>query len=114
MAIYTKRLLSESTNGKQIALLSLPTLIHTAAAGTSSLDEVCLYVSNIHTADVLLTLEWGGATSADQMIMTVPTKSGRYLVVDKKLLQNTLQIKGWGSVTDVLNIDGYVNRIEYG
>ena len=46
--------------------------------------------------------------------MTVPTKSGRYLVVDKKLLQNTLQIKGWGSVTDVLNIDGYVNRIEYG
>lgn len=115
MATFTKVLLSESTNGKQITLnanSSTPTLIHTAVASTSTLDEVWLYVSNIHTSDVVLTLEWGAATTADQMIVTVPSKSGRYLVVDGKLLQNSLEIKGYGSVTSVLNVDGYVNRIE--
>lgn len=115
MAIYTKRILSASTSGKQITLnnsSSTPTLIHTAVAGATSFDEVHLYVTNIHTSDVVLTLRWGGTTSADEMVVTVPTKAGRYLVVDGKLLNGGLEIRGYGATASVLNIDGFINRIE--
>jgi hypothetical protein len=115
MATYSKRILSGSTSGKQIALnanSSTPTLIHTAVSGSSSFDEVWLYVTNIHTEAVTLTLRWGGSTSADEMVLSIPSKTGRYLIVDGKLLNGALEIRGYGSTASVLNVDGYVNRIE--
>ena len=74
--VFTKALLSGSTNGKGIKVVQTATagtLLHTAVAGTSSLDEIWLYAYNGHTADVVLTIEWGEATVPDgNIIITIP------------------------------------------
>lgn len=113
--IFTKDKLSGSTNAKNIKVVATATagtLIHTAVAGTTSFDEVWLYAYNGHTADVVLTMEWGGvAVPDDQTIVTIPFKQGRFLVVDGKLLNNSLIVRAFASVANVVIIDGYVNKI---
>ena len=115
MATYTKMLLSGSTNGKSVkvaATATAGTLIHTAVTGTTSMDEVWLYAYNGHTADVVLTVEFGGATVPDQnIIQTIPFKQGRFIVCDGRLLNNALEIRAFAATTNVITIDGFVNRI---
>lgn len=113
--VFTKTLLSGSTQGKGIKIVAVATagtLVHTAVAGTSSLDEIWLYAYNGHTADVTLTIEWGEATVPDgNIIINIPFKQGRFLVVDGRLLQNALVVRAFASVTNVIIIDGFCNAI---
>lgn len=115
MATYSKVLLSGSTNGKQIkvaATATAGTLLHTAVAGTSSLDEVWLYAVNSSASSVKLTIEWGEATAPDGNIeISVPAESGYTLVVPGLLLQNGLTIRAFAGTANVILINGYVNRI---
>lgn len=112
---FSKVLLSGCTQGKGIkiaATATAGTLIHTAVSGTSSLDEIWLWAYNGHTADVVLTLEWGEATVPDgNIIQTIPFKQGKFLIVDGRLLQNSLVVRAFAGTTNVIIIDGYVNRI---
>lgn len=114
MAIFSKLLLSASINGKQISITgnneATSTPIHTGVAGSSSLDEVYIYASNNNTGDSTFTLAWGGISSQDLVIFSLPSKMGRILLADGKLINNSLVINGWSNVTGV-NIDGYINRI---
>lgn len=113
--LITKLLLSGSTEGKGIkiaATATAGTLIHTAVAGISSMDEIWLWVYNGHTATVTLTIEFGEATVPDgNIVIDIPNKTGRYLVVDGRLLQNALVVRAFASVTNVLVCDGFVNRL---
>lgn len=115
MSTYTKQLLSGSTNGKGIKIVTTSTpgtTLHTSVSGTSALDEIWLYAYNAHTADVVLTIEWGEATSPDGNIkVNIPFQQGRFLVVDGRLLQNALVVKAFAATTAVIIIDGYVNNI---
>lgn len=115
MATYTKALLSGSTNGKGIKVVQTATagtLIHTAVSGTSSFDEIWLYAYNGHTTTVTLTIEFGEATVPDgNIVITLPNKAGRLLVVDGRLLQNSLVVRAFASVANVVVIDGFVNQI---
>lgn len=115
MATYSKVLLSGSTNGKQIkvaATATAGTLLHTAVAGTSSLDEVWLYAVNSSASSVKLTIEWGEATAPDGNIeVSIPAESGYTLVVPGLLLQNGLTVKAFAATANVILINGYVNRI---
>lgn len=111
-----KRVLSGSTNGRGIkvaATASPGTLIHTAVTGTASLDEVWLYAVNTSTNPVALTLQWGGTTSPDDEItVNIGAKGvGKILVAAGILLQNDLVIRAYAGTTNVININGYVNRI---
>lgn len=112
---FTKSKLSGSTNGKGIKVAATGTLgttIHTAVSGTSSYDEIWLYAYNGHTADVVLTIEWGEATVPDgNIVVTVPFKQGRFLVVDGRLLNNGLVVTAFAGTTNVIVIDGFVNQI---
>jgi len=76
MATFTKTLLSGSTNGKAILVAATATpgtTIHTAVAGTSSLDEIWLYAVNSSNSDVKLTIEWGETTAPNGNIeLTIP------------------------------------------
>jgi len=116
MAVLSKEKLSGSTDGKQIKVAATATpgtLIHTAVSGTTDLDEIWLYAYNHHTANVDLTIEWGGVASPDDLVqITIPFKAGRFLVVDGKLLQNGLIVRAFASVANVVMIDGFVNRID--
>jgi hypothetical protein len=112
---FTKALLSNSTNGKgiKVAAVATPgTAIHTAVNSTTALDEIWIYAFNSHTADVVLTIEWGEATAPDgNDVITIPSQAGRYLVIDGRLLNNNLIVKAFASVTNVIIIDGFVNQI---
>lgn len=115
MVTTTKQLLSGSTNGKAIkvaATASTGTTIHTAVSGTASNDEIWLYAFNSDSADRQLTIEFGGTTAPDQnIVLTIPFKSGLYLVVPGLLLQNGLAVTAFASAANVVTISGFVNRI---
>lgn len=115
MATFTKQLLSGSTDGKNIKVVATATagtLIHTAVAGTSDLDEVFIYATNTSTSNVKLTIEFGGVASPDDLIeVYISMESGLVLVIPGLLLQNSLVVRAFAGTTNVIEINGYVNRI---
>ena len=115
MATYSKVLLSGSTNGKQVkvaATATAGTTIHTAVSGTSDFDEIWLYAVNSTTTAVKLTVEWGEATAPDGHVeVTIAPEDGYVLVVPGLLLNNSLVVKAFAGTTNVILINGYVNRI---
>ena len=116
MATYSKHLLSGSTNGKNISVTGNATgsavTVHTATSGTSNLDEIWLYATNTSAAGVVLTIEFGGTTNQDDYIeLELAADSGMTLIIPGLLLQNSLLVKAWAASADVININGYVNRI---
>lgn len=117
MATVVKRKLSGSTDGKAIKITQTATAgdtIHTAVSGTTdgSYDEIWLWAYNGHSADVVLTIEFGGATVPDQnIVLTVPYKSGLIPVVPGLILQNEMVVKAFAGTANVITIIGFVNRI---
>jgi hypothetical protein len=112
----TKRLLSASIQGKAIKVVATSTpgtTIHTAVAGTTSLDEIWLYAENTSGVDVNLTIEWGETSVPDgNIVITVQAYAGLTLIIPGLLLQNELIVKAFASTANVITIHGYVNRIE--
>jgi len=113
MATFSKIKLSESTDGlpvKVVQTATAGTLIHTAHA--TALDEVWLYAYNGHNADVVLTVEFGGATVPDQnIVLTISTKSGLALVVPGLILTNSKTLRAFAATGNVITLSGYINRI---
>ena len=114
MAAFTKRLLSGSTNGRPIKVVATGTpgtVIHTAVAGTD-LDEIWIYAVNTSNTSRILTLEFGGATSPDDLInVSLSRDAGLILVAPGSLLNNGLLVRAFASAANVINIMGWVNRI---
>ena len=112
-----KRLLSGSTNGKAIKVVATATAgttIHTAVAGTTegTYDEIWLWAYNGHTANVTLTIEFGGADVPDQnIVLAVPFKVGLIPVVPGFILQNGMVVKAFASIANVVTLNGFINAI---
>lgn len=112
-----KRKLSGSTDGKAIKITQTATagdLIHTAVAGTvvGTFDELWLWAYNGHTSDVVLTIEFGGASVPDQnIVVTIPYKSGLIPVVPGLILQNGMVVRAFAGSANVVTIIGFVNAI---
>jgi hypothetical protein len=118
MATFSKLVLSGSTDGKLIKVVptaTAGTTIHTGSTTATTLDEVWLYATNNHTSDVLLTIEFGGVSSPDDLIQfTVPFNEGLFLMVAGLPIQGNatpLVIKAFAATANVISIGGYVNRI---
>jgi len=117
MATAAKRKLSGSTDGKPIKVVQTATAgdtIHTAVAGATAgtYDEIWIWAYNGHTADVVLTIEFGGATVPDQnIVMTIPAKAGLLLVVPGLILQNGMVVKAFAGTANVITLSGFVNSI---
>lgn len=113
MATISKQFLSGSTNGRGVkvaATATAGTTIHTAHA--TAKDEVWLFAYNSHTADVELTIEWGGATDPDDhIVLTVPKDSGLLTVVPGLIISNSLVVRAFAGTANVIVLTGYVNRI---
>ena len=112
--VVEKQLLSASTDGRRIKVAATATpgtTIHTATSTSGQIDWITLYVQNSHTADVLLTIEFGGTTSPDDLIQqTIAAKSGDALVVAGLPLRNGLVVKAFAGTTNVLTVSGFVER----
>jgi hypothetical protein len=117
MATALKRKLSGSTDGKAIKVVATGTAgttIHTAVAGTTAgtFDEVWLWAYNGHTANVVLTIEFGGADVPDQnIVVTIPFKAGLVPVVPGFILQNGMVVKAFAATANVVTLNGFVNAI---
>lgn len=115
MATVTKDKLSESTNGRQIKVAATGTpgtTIHTACSGTANWDEIWLYATNNDTADIVLTIEYGGTTSPDDLnVVTIPARSGLVHICPGLILQNSLLVKAFAGISNKVMISGYVNKI---
>lgn len=116
MATAVKRKLSSSTDGMGIKITQTATAgtaIHTAVAGTTdgTYDEIWLWAQNNHTADVTLTVEYGNANAENNIIVTVPYKSGLYTILPGLILQNEATVKAFASVANVITVHGFVNRM---
>ena len=118
MATYSRQLLSGSTNGRVIPVAATATpgtLIHTAIAGTTSFDEIYLWVSNVTAAAATLTIEFGGVTDPGDHIskaVSIPANSPPINVLAGQVLQNALVVRAFSGTASALNISGYVNRIQ--
>ena len=109
---YSKEILSGSTNGlpiKVVATATVGTTIHTAPAGTTGIDNVTIYAHNIHTADVLLSIELGEATMPIKIV--VPMLTGLTLVLPDLPINNGKVITAFAATANVICLTGTVNRI---
>ena len=115
MATYSKVLLSGGTTGKNIKVVptaTAGTTIHTAVSGTSDMDELWLYACNTDSTDRKLTIEYGGVASPDDLSeVTITAEAGWVLVCPGTLLQNGLIVRAFAGTTNVITINGSVNRI---
>jgi len=114
MATYTKVILSGSTNGRNILISNSgsPTTIHTAISGTSDMDEIWLWAQNTHSADLLVTVRFGGTTDPNDFIETnVSPQYGNVLIVPGWILQNSLVVTAFAATASLVSINGFVNRI---
>lgn len=111
---YSREPLSGSTHGRgiKVAATSSPgTTIHTGQASTTLSDIVTLYAYNSDSVGHLLTLEWGGTTAPDDNIaVDIPAKGGGLIPIAVDLLiRNSLVVKAFADLTNVIVIYGYVN-----
>ncbi len=117
MATVKKRKLSGSTDGKAIKVVATATAgttIHTAVAGTTAgtFDEIWLWAYNSHSADLVLTIEFGGATVPDQnIVMTIPFQDGLIPIIPGLILQNGMVVKAFAASANLVTISGFVNTI---
>jgi len=113
MTTFTKLVLSGSTTGlgiKVVATATAGTTIH--AAHATDLDEIWIWAVNSSSSAVKLTIEWGEATAPEGNIEgNIPAESGLYAVIPGLLLTNSLVVKAFASVANVVLIHGFVNRI---
>ena len=111
---FTKALLSGDTNGKGIlisATSTAGTTVHTATASTTAFDEVWLYAHNTNASSVKVTVEWGETGTAKNTVITIPADSGRFLITDGRLINNSLVVGVFAATTNVITISGFVNQI---
>jgi len=116
MATYAKAKLSGSTDGKGIKVTGTSSgasvTIHTAASGTTNMDEIFLFAQN-NDADGetrTLTIEFGGTADPDNLIiLPIPCKAGLVPICEGLLLQNAQVIKAFADEANDVQIYGYVN-----
>ncbi len=105
--------ISGSTNGRPIpvaATVTPGTLIHTAPAG--SLDEMYLYAANSTAAAVSLTVQFGGTTTGDNLVVTtIPANSGPVQLAFGQRLTGGVEVRAFAATTNAINMTGIVNRI---
>ena len=118
MATFAKTNLSGSTDGRPIlvaATATAGTVIHTGSTTATTYDEVWLYAMNSHSADLKLTIEWGGTTAPNDLIEQPITPEGGLTLVAPGLLikgnSTALIVRAFAATTNLITIHGYVNQI---
>jgi len=125
MATFSKEYLSTSTLGEPTLMTSTtagsPTPIHVTGTSGTVEDELWLYASNSHSADVEMILFFGYATGsvptapADTLYQTITTKAGMTLVIPGLVVTGsgsaTTSVSAYDVTGSVINVWGYVNRI---
>ena len=108
----SKEFLSASTNGRGIKITTTATagdLIHTAHA--TKTDIVWLDATNISASEVIVTVEFGGVTSPDDLIQVKVPANSTVNLVSGNPLSGGLVMGVFAGTANVISVKGYVNRI---
>lgn len=117
MATFSKELLSGSTNGRPIkiaATATAGTLIHTTSSTAGVTDEVWLYATNTGANTVALTVEFGGTSDPDDLIVVglLPVGTPQLVLVVPGLpLTGGVVVRAFATEANVCKVVGYVNRV---
>ena len=126
MATLTKELFSEiaAISGRRFVVSSVTAsaadVFHVVPSDSTYKDECWVYAHNFGTSDVDVTFLWGltgmptlsTADIQEAVDVTIPFKSGRALIFDGALLLHSLSAAVFADTTNVISIDGFVNRID--
>ena len=115
MTVWSRLPLSGSVNGRPIAILSTAspgTTIHTVSTATAVKDSVYGWTWNQATTNSILTIEWGGTSTLDQMVLTIPAQDGAYAVLPGMTLigATDIVVRGFATATNRLFFGGYADR----
>ena len=110
--------LSGSSGGKNItvaATASTGTTVHDTDVSATIYHRVFLYGSCTSTSgDTLLTVEFGGTSSGDRIIQTIPAQVGRVPIVENQILVGTgaaaRSVKAYAATANVIQLSGWVNK----
>jgi hypothetical protein len=114
----TKLKLSGSTNGKPIQVTGTDAvsnvLIHTATNTANTLDEVWLYANSVKSSGnaIQLTIYTDTDNDANRIIAGIPFRKGLVYIIPGFVYDGGVEIRGYAAEADVINIHGWVNRIE--
>jgi hypothetical protein len=109
MSVFSKHILSGAVNGKPIELSTAGVVVHTAGAGTGTIDEINVYALNTATNSHVVTVKYGATTSDSTWTETVPPKSGLYHILPGLIINNALALTCYA--TGSVKVVGWVNRI---
>jgi hypothetical protein len=99
-----------------VATATAGTAIHTASSTATTIDELWLYANNIHSAAVVLTVEFGGVSVTKDLIQQsiAATPSGLVLVCAGLIIQGNATpkvVRAFAGTASKIELFGYVNRI---
>ncbi len=116
MGTITKIHLSQSSNGGPIAISATSSpgdIIHLSGITSSTIDEIWLYATNNDNVTRSLTLEIGGISS---MTLGISAQTGLSIILPGTIISGdgstSSVIRAYSSATSVINVLGYINRIE--
>ncbi|WP_287128779.1 hypothetical protein [Candidatus Cyanaurora vandensis] len=104
---------SGSTNNRPVrvvATASPGTLVHNATSSPVDFDEVTLDLYNTTAVALEVTIEFGGTTASDQLVLVVPAKS-LMRAVDQGRLNNGAVIRAFCPTAGV-NLVAKVTRVQ--
>jgi len=89
------------------------TLIHTSTSSTSygTYDEIWLWAYNDSTADVTLTVQYGGTEAYQTFVVNIPNRCGLVPIIPGLLLQASGTINAYASEENVITISGFVHAL---
>lgn len=104
---------SASTSGRPInitATATAGTAIHTAVSGAVSFSRMFVYFTNTSTSAVVVTVEFGGTGTTNNIVYSVPAQNTA-LVVPGLMINGGLSVAAFAGTTAVLNAIGWVELV---
>jgi hypothetical protein len=89
------------------------TLIHTATSSTLSgiYDEIWIWAYNDSTADVTLSVQYGGVEDYQTFVVSVPHRCGLVPIIPGLLLQGSGTVHAYASEGSVVTLIGFVHAL---
>lgn len=110
---FARNTLSASSGGEGILVVGTTsgaaTPIHSVPGGQQ--DEVWVWAFNVHSAEVVLTIEWGNNAVKDRCPIPLPPQDGMYVCIEGLTLAAGKAVTAFASVTNVVTIVGHTNEI---
>jgi len=118
MTDYVKVPFTGRAGGKPIQITALTLgsaqTIHTTNAGTTTWDEVWLWVVNPVDIPASITIAFGYDNTNNTIVckdVEIPANSEPVLILAGTMLQNSKTVKAYASVSGYINVLGYVKRV---